>query len=77
MVTKDTPPYAIVAGNPAKIIRYRFSEAQIKDLLEIRWWDMDMEVIQKCIGLLLSDKIDLFIQVMKAVRAKLDKEQES
>lgn len=39
VVTKDVPPYAIVAGNPAKIIKYRFSEEQIKALLKIRWWD--------------------------------------
>ncbi len=39
VVTKDVPPYAIVAGNPARIIRYRFSDEIIKQLEEIRWWD--------------------------------------
>lgn len=38
VVTKDVPPYAIVGGNPAKIIRYRFDEATIKKLLASRWW---------------------------------------
>ena len=47
VVTKDIPPYAIVAGNPAKIIRYRFSEEQIKALLEIKWWDWPLEVIKE------------------------------
>ena len=39
VVTKDVPPYAIVAGNPAKIIKYRFDDKRIKELLEEKWWD--------------------------------------
>jgi acetyltransferase-like isoleucine patch superfamily enzyme len=38
VVTKDVPPYAIVGGNPAKIIRYRFPEAVIERLLKSEWW---------------------------------------
>lgn len=39
VVTKDVPPYAIVAGVPARIIKYRFSEDQITHLLKIQWWN--------------------------------------
>lgn len=39
VVTKDVPPYAIVAGIPAKIIKYRFNTAQIKSLLASSWWN--------------------------------------
>jgi virginiamycin A acetyltransferase len=39
VVTKDVPPYAIVGGNPAKIIRYRFPEDEIDLLLKSRWWE--------------------------------------
>lgn len=39
VVTKNVPPYAIVGGVPAKIIKYRFDEDRIKELLEERWWD--------------------------------------
>lgn len=41
VVTKDVPPYAIVAGVPAKIIRYRFDEKTIDALLKIQWWKDD------------------------------------
>ena len=41
VVTKDVPPYAIVGGVPAKIIRYRFSEKQIATLEQFKWWDKD------------------------------------
>ncbi len=43
VVTKDVPPYAIVGGVPAKLIRYRFSPEIIAALLELRWWDLPME----------------------------------
>lgn len=39
MVTKDVPPYAIVAEVPARIIRYRFDESTIAALEESKWWD--------------------------------------
>lgn len=47
VVVKDVPPYAVVGGNPAKIIRYRFSEEQIKSLLESEWWDWPIEKIRQ------------------------------
>lgn len=48
VVTKDVPPYAIVAGVPAKVIKYRFPENIIKRLLEIRWWDWpDEKILEK------------------------------
>jgi acetyltransferase-like isoleucine patch superfamily enzyme len=38
IVTKDVPPYAVVGGNPARILKYRFDENTIADLLELQWW---------------------------------------
>ncbi len=47
VVTKDIPPYAIVAGVPAKIIRYRFDEETISKLEESRWWNNTPEELMK------------------------------
>jgi virginiamycin A acetyltransferase len=47
VVTKDVPPYAIVGGNPAQIIRQRFSDGEIATLLEIAWWNWDIEKISR------------------------------
>ena len=46
IVTKDVPPYAIVAGNPARILRYRFPPEVIEELLASRWWDQSIEDIR-------------------------------
>ena len=45
VVTKDVPPYAIVGGVPAKVIKYRFSNEVIEKLQEICWWDMSDDEI--------------------------------
>lgn len=46
VVTKDIPPYALVAGVPAKVIRYRFDEETIAKLQEIQWWNWDEETLK-------------------------------
>jgi acetyltransferase-like isoleucine patch superfamily enzyme len=43
IVTRDVPPYAIVAGNPARLLRYRFDQHEIDFLLEFKWWEKDPE----------------------------------
>jgi len=43
VVTKDIKPYSIVAGNPAKLVRFRFDENTIKKLIEIKWWNFSPE----------------------------------
>ena len=62
VVTKDVPPYAIVAGNPAQIIKFRFDVDQIQALQEIRWWNWDEEKIKQEAMNMWSPNIDDFIQ---------------
>lgn len=50
VVVKDVPPYAVVGGNPARIIRYRFSEEQIKSLLASEWWNWPIEKVRQRVG---------------------------
>ena len=47
VVVKDVPPYSIVAGNPAKVVKKRFDDATIARLQEIAWWNWDIEKINK------------------------------
>ncbi|MHA7967353.1 CatB-related O-acetyltransferase [Paenibacillus sp. CAU 1782] len=54
VVTKEVPPYAIVGGVPAKIIRYRFEPHIIEALLDIKWWDWDDEKIKANLDLFYS-----------------------
>lgn len=57
VVTKDVPPYAIVGGNPAKIIKYRFDKETIHKLEHIAWWDWDSERILQSRDKMLGDVV--------------------
>ncbi len=61
-VVKDVEPYSIVGGNPAKEIRKRFSPEKIEKLLEIKWWDWDINKITENIQNLTGNNIDKLIQ---------------
>jgi len=57
-VVKDVAPYSIVGGNPAKEIRKRFCEEEIKKLLELKWWDWPIEKITANVDKLTSSDIN-------------------
>ena len=62
VVTSDVPPYAIVGGNPAKVIRQRFPDNTVADLLDIAWWDWDIEKVSRNLEAIVSPDIALLKQ---------------
>ncbi|MBW3163196.1 type B chloramphenicol O-acetyltransferase [Ferrimonas balearica] len=73
VVTKDVPPYAIVAGNPARIIRHRFDESAQAKLLEMAWWDWPEAQLAAAMSLLCSGDIDGLYQYWLAQGEKSQK----
>jgi acetyltransferase-like isoleucine patch superfamily enzyme len=61
-ITKDVPPFAIVAGNPGRVVKYRFTEEQIEKLLQISWWNWEELKIRENAMLMWSSNIDEFIK---------------
>lgn len=62
VVTKDVSPYSIVAGSPARVIRYRFTEEEIAFLIEYQWWNKDKEWIKT--------HADLFQDISSFIKAE-------
>lgn len=64
-VVKDVQPYSIVGGNPAKLIKKRFADNVIDQLLELKWWDLPDDKINEIVPLLCSDNIEELISKLK------------
>lgn len=60
VVTKNVAPYSIVGGNPAKLIKKRFSKKIISKLLQLEWWHWDVEKITQNVNKLTSNPTALF-----------------
>jgi hypothetical protein len=71
VVTKDVPAYAIVGGNPARVIRYRHTPEQIKSLLHIKWWEWPDADVLEAVPLLEGTDVDAFIDWAYANKAHL------
>lgn len=61
VVRGTVPPYAIVAGNPARVVRYRFSGSIVERLLAIAWWDWDEALLRQKLPFMMSSNIDKFL----------------
>ena len=72
-VTKDVPPYTIVAGNPAKIIRQRFDNELIELMLKLKWWDQNIEFIKKLIPILTNSNLTEVKKQIKVIINSSDK----
>lgn len=64
VVTKDVPDYAVVAGNPAKVIKMRFPETVVTQLLALKWWNWDKAMLKKY-GDYFNDPVDLIRKLNK------------
>lgn len=68
-VTRDVPPYTVVAGNPARVIRERFDRELTVLLLRLRWWDRSVDEIRRLIPVLTCPDLE---RVKRELRAYLD-----
>lgn len=73
IVTRDVEPYSVVAGNPAKNIKFRFSPEVIAQLLDVCWWNWPEALIKKHITSLQSNDIHNFIHTATKIKENLDK----
>lgn len=62
VVTKNVGPYEIWGGNPARLIKKRFGEEDIQKLLQIRWWDWELDVLKRNLESLRSDDVQALWQ---------------
>ena len=73
VVTKNIPPYAVVGGNPAKLLRKRFPDEQIDMLLELKWWSWNRDKINKYMPLLCSTSVtELYYRARKEMATAVD-----
>ena len=63
VVSKDVAPYAVVSGNPARLVKMRFDESTIKTLLRIQWWNWPAEKIKRHLHLICSPNLAEFLRI--------------
>ncbi len=62
VVSKNVPAYRVAAGNPSKVVKYRFDEDTIAQLLNIKWWEWDRQRIKNALPVMLDNDLKKFIQ---------------
>lgn len=68
VVTRDVPPYAVAAGNPARAVRTRFEADTVAALLEAAWWDLPHATVSRLVPFLSSDRIDDLLAALAVAR---------
>ena len=68
VVVKDVDPYTIVGGNPAKLIKPRFSEDVMKFLLNSKWWDIDQDILKQNQHIVFSEDINRFRDFINSLK---------
>ena len=62
VVVKDILPYTVVGGNPANLIKQRFTDAEVDLLLQIKWWDWEIEKITRNIDKIMDSNVQALLQ---------------
>jgi virginiamycin A acetyltransferase len=62
VVTRDIPPFAVTAGNPARVVRWRFTPKEIARLLEVAWWDWPVEKVTRHARTILAGSVDALVK---------------
>jgi acetyltransferase-like isoleucine patch superfamily enzyme len=70
VVSRDVAPYAVVAGNPAKLLRRRFDDDTVARLAAAAWWELPDEEVHRLVPLLQSDRVGELIAGVAAARAR-------
>jgi virginiamycin A acetyltransferase len=73
VVTRDVPPYAIVAGNPARIVKMRFNKEDVQRMLAASWWELDRETVRCLMPLLASNQIEALLRKIAVLRKACNK----
>ena len=73
LVSKDVEPYTIVAGNPARPIRKRFSDEIISRMLAVRWWDWPDDVVVENIAALQTNDMGAAIELIEVAGSKIER----
>ncbi|GJE35578.1 CatB-related O-acetyltransferase [Methylobacterium oxalidis] len=70
VIARDVPPYAIVAGNPARVVRHRFDPETVAALLDCAWWDLPHARVAELVPLLQSGRTEELIAAARAVAGR-------
>ncbi len=72
VVSQNVPPYAIVTGNPARVMKKRFADGLIQQLLDTAWWDLPTHLVEQLAPCLHSGDVSAVIDTVKRMRNELD-----